>query len=128
MKLFKSAPPQSAGLSRDEALACIPDIAPAIRWQRDDSGNVLIEYPLALKPLMRAIFSRFNKNQPQKMTRKLQLDNLGGQVWQYIDGKRTVSTIIKEFAADTTFTLQESEQSVTTFLRELGKRGLIILR
>lgn len=119
---------KTPGLSREEALACIPDISPTIEWEADDSGDILIEYPLAIKPLLRAIFARFNKNQPQKITRKLQLDSLGSRVWQYIDGKRTVSTIISEFATETTITRQEAEQSVTTFLRELGKRGLIILR
>ncbi|WP_136809695.1 PqqD family protein [Desulfosediminicola flagellatus] len=128
MKLFKSPPPKTPGLSRDDALACIPDIAPSIEWQADDSGTILVEYQLAIKPLLLAIFRRFNKNQPKRMTRKLQLDSLGSRVWTYIDGKRTVSAIISEFALETTITRQEAEQSVTTFLRELGKRGLIILR
>lgn len=127
MKLFSSPTPQSTSLSRAEALACTPVIPPAVTWQVQDTGEILIEYPLVLKPLLRAIFTRFNRDHTEKLTRKLQLDELGSQVWQYIDGKRNVSEIICEFAVASTITNQEAELSVTTFLRELGKRGLIIL-
>lgn len=128
MKLFRSAKPAPAALSRDQALACVVEIVPTVAWQRLDSGDILIEYPLVVKPLLQAIFTRFNKQQTEKMTRKLQLDGLGSQVWQLIDGQRTVSQIITTFARDTSITAREAEQSVTQFLRELGKRGLIILR
>lgn len=100
---------------------------PGVTWQTLDSGTVLIEYPLTLKPMLRAIFSRINKDQTVRLTRKLQLDELGSQVWLMIDGERRVSELISEFANAVTITSQEAEISVTTFLRELGKRGLIIL-
>jgi hypothetical protein len=100
---------------------------PGVIWRRLDSGPVQIEYPLMLKPLLRALFNRINKNHTERLTRKLQLDELGSQVWLLIDGKRRVSELISEFAAASTFTSQEAEISVTAFLRELGKRGLIIL-
>lgn len=100
---------------------------PGITWQTLDSGTVLIEYPLTLKPMLRAIFSRINKDHTGRLTRKLQLDELGSQVWLLMDGKRRVSELIREFAGAAAITSQEAELSVTTFLRELGKRGLIIL-
>lgn len=128
MKLFRSAKPAPPALSRDQALACVVEIVPTVAWQRLDSGDILIEYPLVVKPLLQAIFTRFNKQQTETMTRKLQLDGLGSQVWHLIDGQRTVSQIITTFARNTSITTREAEQSVTQFLRELGKRGLIILR
>lgn len=100
---------------------------PGITWRMLDSGTILIEYPLVLKPMLRAIFTRFNRDYTERLTRKLQLDELGSQVWLSIDGKRRVGEIIGEFAGASTITSQEAEISVTTFLRELGKRGLIIL-
>ena len=45
-----------------------------------------------------------------------------------IDGKRSTSDIIIEFSSQQNISTQESEQSITTFFRELGKRGLIGLR
>jgi hypothetical protein len=126
MKLFKSQKqPQLIG--RTEALACIPAISPAVSWQVYDTGDVHIEYPLAIKPLLRSIFNRFNNGNQEKLTRKLQLDTMGSIVWQNIDGKKCVRDLIRDFAATSTVTNQEAELSVTTFLRELGKRGLIVL-
>lgn len=128
MKLFRSSKkPQIPTISRTEALACVVETVPAVSWEKLESGDVLIEYPLVVKPLLQAIFNRFNREQTEKMTRKLQLDGLGSRVWLLIDGKRTVSQIITTFAKETSITSQEAEQAVTTFLRELGKRGLIIL-
>lgn len=119
---------QPPPVSRAEALASIPHIVPAVSWQIQESGEVLIEYPLTLKPLLRAIFSRFNSNSAENLSRKLQLDGLGSRVWLAIDGHRDVGAIISAFAAATAITRQEAEASVSSFLRELGKRGLIVLR
>ncbi|WP_073616037.1 PqqD family protein [Desulfopila aestuarii] len=128
MKFFRSSKTRPPALSRSEALACVPEIVPAVSWQSQESGDILIEYPLVVKPLLKAIFSRFNRESTENLTRKLQLDSLGSQVWVLIDGSNSVGEIIRTFADSSTITTQEAEQSVTTFLRELGKRGLIILR
>lgn len=131
MRLFRSSkktePPVPA-ISRTEALACTPVIVPGVSSQQLDTGNVLLEYPLALKPLLRAIFLKFNKDYTEKLTRKLQLDELGSQVWQTLDGKRNVGEVIQIFAKESMITNQEAELSVTTFLRELGRRGLIVIK
>jgi hypothetical protein len=126
MKLFKpQKQPQS--LDRTEALACIPAISPTVSWQVCDTGEVHIEYPFSITPLLRSIFNRFNSGKNEKMTRKLHLDEMGSVVWQTIDGKKCVRDIIRDFAAASTITNQEAELSVTAFLRELGKRGLIVI-
>ena len=128
MPLFHRSPDHSAAPGRAEALACIPQIVPTVSSRETASGDILIEYPLTLKPLLQAIFNRFNGGKTEQLTRKLQLDNLGSKVWRLIDGKSSVSRIISSFAASSTFSLQEAEQSVTAFLRELGRRGIIVLR
>lgn len=128
MKFFRSNKTEAATLSRNEALACIPQIVPAVSWQTQTSGDILIEYPLPVKPLLKAIFTRFNRESTEKLTRKLQLDALGSQVWLLIDGSTSVGEIIRTFARSSNITNQEAEQSVTAFIRQLGNRGLIILR
>ena len=62
------------------------------------------------------------------MTRKLQLDELGTQVWDLIDGRITVQSLIQRFADNYQLQLKEAEVSVTRFLRELGQRGIVGLR
>jgi hypothetical protein len=128
MRLFKKKPP-AVQLTRTEALRCIPQKAATATCQILEDGDILIEYPLNIRPFFLQIARRFN---PQvalpEPTKKLQLDRLGGMVWQMVDGEKNVGTIIKEFARASGFTLQEAELSVTAFFRQLGRRGLILMR
>jgi len=128
MKLFrrKTTPPS---ITRTEALACIPQHAPSLTWKINENGDVLIEYPLPIKPFFVELAQRFNLGgQPQEMKKKLQLDGQGSTVWQMIDGSRDVRTLISLFSRESGLSLQEAEIALTTFLRELGRRGLLILR
>ncbi len=114
-------------LTRDQALACTPVRNDVVNWEVLNSGLVRIEYVLVLKPLLKSISERFGGANDELPTRKLELDALGSQVWQMIDGSRTTAQIIEEFARLQKISNQEAEQSITLFLRELGKRGLIAL-
>jgi hypothetical protein len=118
-----------SGLTREQALACTPVRNNVVSWQRQETGSIQIEYTLVLKPFLQNVFKRFNRNAPQKPpTRKLELDTFGSQVWEMLDGSSTTSQIVQRFAASHAISNQEAERSVTLFLRELGKRGLIALR
>jgi hypothetical protein len=114
-------------LTRDQALACTPVRNDVVNWEVLNSGLVRIEYVLVLKPLLKSISERFGGANDELPTRKLELDTLGSQVWQMIDGNRTTAQLIEEFARLQKISNQEAEQSITLFLRELGKRGLIAL-
>lgn len=127
MKLSSSKPARPQ-LSRAEALACVPVVNPSVHASRSESGEVLLEYPLVVKPLLAAIFKRFNRTGEETLSRKLQLDAHGSRVWASIDGRNSVAEIVTRFAKATSITTREAELSVTAFLRELGKRGIIILQ
>jgi hypothetical protein len=126
MGLFRKKRKQPA-LTRDQALTCTPVRNDIVSWEVLDSGLVRIEYVLVLKPLLKSISERFGGARDELPTRKLELDALGSQVWQMIDGSRTTAQLIEEFAGLQKISNQEAEQSITQFLRELGKRGLIAL-
>lgn len=126
MRLFRKKQPPIR-VNRDQALNCIPAVTPGVHWQEQTDGHVLIEYPISIKPLLQAVFKRFNGGKEESMTKKLQLDAYGTRVFRQIDGEKSVRSIIEEFAVETTVTRQEAELSVTTFLRELGRRGIIVL-
>jgi hypothetical protein len=115
-------------LTREQALACTPVKNNVVNWQILESGLVQVEYVLLLKPFLLSIFKRLDTSRSAHPTRKLQLDALGSQVWQMIDGDRSTGEIIEEFAHRHQISVSEAEQSITIFLRELGKRGLIALR
>lgn len=115
-------------VTRTESLACVPQRAPSVHWSEDVTEEVIIEYPLSIKPFFISLAKKFNKGKEQKLTKKLQLDAIGSKVWLMLDGEADVKTIIKQIAPSAGLTLQEAEISVTTFLRELGRRGLIVLK
>ncbi len=123
---FNRTKPSSVNLDRRAALACVPLVAPGLSWRQDLRGEVLIEYPLMVKPFFHALLARFHPQAPE--TKKLQLDGLGSQVWLMIDGQSQVKEIITAFAEANDLTPAEAEQAVTLFLRNLGRRGLIVLR
>jgi len=125
---FFSRKKKPVQVTREQALACTPVHNNIVSWEEDSDGHVQIEYVLLLKPFFHSIFKRFSNEASTVPTRKIQLDELGSRVWKMIDGKRTTSEIIIEFSSSQNISTRESEQSVTTFFRELGKRGLIGLR
>jgi hypothetical protein len=79
--------------------------------------------------LIAAVAKRLGKSQQDlAQTKKLQLDALGTSVWDLVDGKRSVRRITQIFAETHRLENKEAEVSVTRFIRELGKRGLLGLR
>jgi len=113
-------------LTRDEALGCIPLKNTAASEKRLASGDLLIAYPQSMRPWAKALLRRFGKGgEPSAPIKKLQLDKLGSGAWDLIDGRRTVRQITIAFAETHRMPYREAEFSVSQFLRELGKRGLV---
>lgn len=123
MKVFRKKT-KGNPLSRHEALEHTPVRSRQISEIRLESGEVVIEYPLIVRPWMAALAGRLGSGQA-KQTKKLQLDALGTSVWDLVDGKRSVRTIVQIFAKAHCLGNREAEISVTTFLRQLGQRGLL---
>lgn len=124
MGLFrkKIAPPP---LSRAEALACIPVRNDAIQASQTPEGMVRLRYPLILKPWIAELAQRFRNVPSAPPSRQLELDELGSLTWSLIDGRRTVSAIVRQFCRQTQVHPKEAEAAVTRFLRELGRRGIV---
>ena len=115
----------ATSLSRAEALNCAPVRNPAVSESRQESGDVILSYPLKIKSWLR-IFQRPSKtSETNYHIRKLQLDALGTHVWDMIDGEITVMNIAATFARTHQINEREAEISVTAFLRELGRREII---
>ena len=77
---------------------------------------------------MAALMRRIGGAQGRPVERKLELDALGTQVWDLVNGRRSVRRLVREFAAAHKLPSREAEVAVTQFLRELGRRGLIGLK
>ncbi len=124
MRVFRKTSGVSQ-LSRTEALEYTPVKSRQISETRLESGEVIIEYPLAVWPWIAAVARRLGGHQDHKQTKKLQLDALGTSVWDLVDGRRSVGSIIRIFAKTHRLENKEAEVSVTSFIRQLGQRGLL---
>lgn len=126
-KKTTQAPAQNAAPSRAQALEFIPVINSSIDVEHREEGSCRLHYELALKPWFVRAHERLRKAPfpPQKKT--LELDEIGSLVWSQIDGRHSVGAIAKTLGEAYELEAREAELSTSTFLRELGRRGLIAL-
>ena len=128
MKVFRKKP-VAGHMSRAKALAYKPVKSRHISETRLETGEVVLEYPLTVRPLIAAVAKRLGRSQDLvQQIKKLQFDVLGTSVWDLVDGSRSVRQIIKFFAETHRLENREAEVSVTRFIRELGQRGLLGLQ
>lgn len=124
MKAFKKKK-ASSNLTRQQALGSIPVKNMDVTEIRLDRGEVILTYPLEMRPWLAGIGRRLGRTPDTNQTKKIQLDALGTSVWEQMDGKRSVREIIQRFVKKHQLHPKEAEVAVTQFLRNLGKRGLI---
>jgi hypothetical protein len=115
-------------MSRGAALDCRPKKSLHITESRLETGDVFLEYPLTVRPWLAAVAKRLGKSRDVVQIKKLQLDAMGTAVWDLVDGQRSVRRIIQIFAETHRLNNKEAEVSVTSFIRELGQRGLLGLQ
>ena len=127
MKVFSKTKRESH-FSRAAALKCRPAKSLHITELRLETGEVLLEYPLTVRPWLAAVARRLGRSHEIVQTKKLQLDAMGTAVWDLVDGNRSVRRIVEIFAETHRLDNREAEVSVTGFIRELGQRGLLGLR
>jgi len=120
MGLFRRRKPK---LTRQQCLAAIAVRNPLARAKPLKNGQLELELPLE-KTRLGKWFS-FGSDKP--LIRRYQLDALGRDVWEMIDGKRPVRALIEQFAAKHRLNLREAEVSMMAYLRTLASRGIIAL-
>jgi hypothetical protein len=127
MKVFrkKSTPTQ---FDRKAALKFTPLKNIQVSEERLESGEILIRYPITMRPWIASLAKRFGGSPDRIQTKPLQLDTLGTEVWELIDGNRSVGQIIKVFAERHRLQIREAEVAVSQFIRQLGHLGLIGMR
>ena len=127
MRMFRKKA-KDIQISRAEALNSTPVKSNKIEESRLESGVVRLTYPMKTRPWVGDLMRRFGRDEPQVQFKKVELDELGTAVWDLIDGSRSVRQIVREFGAAYQLQAKEAEVAVTSFLRDLGKRGLIGLK
>ncbi|ACS79816.1 PqqD family protein [Maridesulfovibrio salexigens] len=126
MKLFSKKKQVVPEMTRGEAMACKPLKNRDITETRMDNGLVMLSYPLRLKPLFADVAKRFGMwKDGHAPIKKLELDEMGTLVWDMIDGRNSVRKIAAAFAQKYQVLPREAEVATASFLRDLGKRGLV---
>jgi hypothetical protein len=128
MKLFRKKAARHPSVTRAESLARIPVKNSRIVQERLPGGEILITYAAPVGALSAAVIRYLGRGSGQEIPKKVQLDGMGSEVWELIDGRRTVRRLIDIFANAHNVPAQEAEVAVTQFVRSLGRRGLIGLK
>ena len=118
MSFFRRRKP---GLGRKAAMTARPRQAPVVRTKHrpDDGVNVTVM-------IRRPRWHRWLGGS-ERSERTFGLDAYGREVFEACDGKRSVRAIVRRFAANHEISRPEAELSVTTFLKTLMAKGLVVM-
>ena len=106
---------------RTDILNSLPLRNQLIKWDVDDKGEVSLVIPQKQKLWIRIVTKIFQL--PGK--RVVVLDDVGSYVWQLCDGHNSIAEIVKHLCGEYRMTRKEAETSLFTFMRQLGKRGMV---
>jgi len=96
MRVFKKKS-KDVPISRADALDRIPVKNIQITEARLETGEVVISYPVTMRPFFAGLVKRFGGPEVQIQMKKLQLDELGTSVWDMINGKFSVRQLVERF-------------------------------
>ena len=116
-KILRRRSPQ---ISRQQTLSSQAMQNPNVRAEQR-GNNLLLRVPLKQPRTTR--LSRALMTLPTE--RRVVLDSIGAGIWELCDQKNTVEDIIELTRRRYKFSHKEALISVTTFLKQLGGKGLI---
>lgn len=119
--------------SRGQVLAARPMRNPLVQWGREQRPNadgeagpelVLLRVPRRSDKFGNLIAKWFKLPE----FRKLELDEIGSDVWEMCDGSNNVEALTKAICAKYRLNRRQAEASVTAYLRMLAERRLVALK
>jgi hypothetical protein len=64
---------------------------------------------------------------PFSSVRRVELDSVGAEVLDLCDGKRSIESIIENFAANHKLSFREAQLPISSFMQQLVERGLVAI-
>lgn len=95
---------------------------PALEWSEEDE-RVILCIRQAESRNWKARLLKFIAPLPPE--RRVALDAIGSDVWNWVDGKNTVGRIAKELGKKYKLEPREAQLSLQQYFKELGRRGYI---
>ena len=120
MHLFGKKEPQPR-LDRRESMSARPLLNRLVKVERAADGNIVLQVPRPDNMMVRWVSRSFGLP-PYK---RVALDELGTFVIEHCNGEYTVRDIVDKFAKRFRLNRREAEVSMSTFLRDLGRRSII---
>ena len=111
-------------IGKEELLRARPYRNDSLTSERGDNGETLVVFKRK-RTLLVWILARFFHLPEEK---KITLDRIGSEVWGLCDGKNTVKEIVKEFGERHSLDTRDAERSLTAYLGELSRRGMLGLK
>jgi hypothetical protein len=115
--------------SRAQVLASQPVRNPVVEWGREARAEGMPSLMLLKIPRRKDrwgnIVARVMKLPDY---RKLELDEIGSDVWEMCDGQTSVEALTKAIVTKYRMNRRQAETSVTAYLRQLAERRLIAIR
>lgn len=120
LPFLKIRPPEA---DRQAALTLRPMRNDRLQWERQESGETLLRIPANPRTgRLTRVLATWLKVSPE---RRVELDEVGGYVWELCDGKNTVETIVQKTGRQYKMNRREAEVSTTMFLQMLHERKFI---
>ena len=116
---FRSTPQ----ITREQALSARPVRNPDLEVTRTEAGEASFKVPRR-RVWWLDFLAKFGKFPEHRV---VTLDEIGTSVWDLCDGEHAVRDLIETFAAKFQISRKESELRMVSYLRELARRGIIVL-
>jgi len=123
MALFRRSKRAAPVLDRESSLNATPVLNQLIRVEKDENENLILDVPRRKTSLVRVVCKAF-KLPPYK---RIMLDEVGSYVVKLCDGTHSVREMIASLGDTYQLGKREAEVSMLSFLKQLGKRGIVAL-
>lgn len=120
LPFLKIKPPE---VDRNAVFTLRPGWNSLLKWEKRETGEVLLTIPQNMKAKRVTRFVAKWLQVPDE--RHVELDEVGGFVWELCDGQHTVETIVQKTSKHYKMNRREAEVSVTMFLQMLHERNFI---
>lgn len=115
--------------TRAQVIGSRPIRNPAVQWDRAVRGPEQPSVALLMIPRRRDKWGNIvAKLLKLPDNRKLELDEIGSDVWEMCDGSFTVDAITRAISTKYRLNRRQSETSVTAYLRQLAERRLVAVQ
>jgi len=110
-------------VDRKSAMTLRPGRNAQLTWEKRESGETILTVPENPKAgRVTKLMARWLKVPNE---RHVELDEVGGYVWELCDGDHTVESIVQKTGRQYKMNRREAEVSVTMFLQMLHERNFI---